>query len=186
MTPRAAQWRPTRCGSVSACSTTWGLNLYSNIPAVISEVVANSWDVDATTVSIDIDKASGQITVTDNRPGMTVVDLNERFRSAEPPSRFRSGRHRARAARDGTQGDRQVSLFAIAETVRVETAKGGGTAGLVLRTADIRSEMSTDEGEDHPEALTQTEIDITEGTGICLTDLRLSRRKPRRLHCDDD
>ena len=24
-----------------------GLNLYSNIPAVISEVVANSWDADA-------------------------------------------------------------------------------------------------------------------------------------------
>jgi hypothetical protein len=52
-----------------------GLNLYSNIPAVISEVVANSWDADATLVSIDIDKVNGQITVTDNG----VADLNDRF-----------------------------------------------------------------------------------------------------------
>lgn len=56
-----------------------GLNLYSNIPAVISEVVANSWDADATLVSIDIDKVNGQITVTDNGVGMRVADLNDRF-----------------------------------------------------------------------------------------------------------
>ncbi len=48
-----------------------GLNLYSNIPAVISEVVANSWDADATVVTIDIDKTAGAITVTDNGIGMT-------------------------------------------------------------------------------------------------------------------
>ena len=31
-----------------------GINLYSNIPAVLSEVVANSYDADATEVNIDI------------------------------------------------------------------------------------------------------------------------------------
>ena len=30
-----------------------GINLYSNIPAVLSEVVANSWDADATNVDIE-------------------------------------------------------------------------------------------------------------------------------------
>ena len=29
-----------------------GINLYSNIPAVLSEIVANSWDADATEVKI--------------------------------------------------------------------------------------------------------------------------------------
>ena len=33
-----------------------GVNLYSNIPAVLSEVVANSWDADATNVDIEIEK----------------------------------------------------------------------------------------------------------------------------------
>lgn len=31
-----------------------GINLYSNIPAVLSEIVANSWDADATRVDITI------------------------------------------------------------------------------------------------------------------------------------
>ena len=29
-----------------------GINLYSNIPAVLSEIVANSWDADATEVKL--------------------------------------------------------------------------------------------------------------------------------------
>ena len=33
-----------------------GLGLYSNIPAVLSEAVANAWDADAENVSIMIDK----------------------------------------------------------------------------------------------------------------------------------
>ena len=31
-----------------------GINLYSNIPAVLSEAVANAYDADATRVNIDI------------------------------------------------------------------------------------------------------------------------------------
>ena len=30
-----------------------GINLYSSVPAVLSEVVANSWDADATKVDIE-------------------------------------------------------------------------------------------------------------------------------------
>ena len=32
-----------------------GLKLYSNVPAVLSEVVANSWDADASEVDIEIE-----------------------------------------------------------------------------------------------------------------------------------
>ena len=32
-----------------------GINLYSNIPAVLSEIVANAWDADASMVSITLD-----------------------------------------------------------------------------------------------------------------------------------
>ena len=38
-----------------------GINLYSNIPAVLSEVVANSWDADAETVEITIDDKNNEI-----------------------------------------------------------------------------------------------------------------------------
>ena len=32
-----------------------GLNLYSNVPAVLAELIANSWDADAGRVDIDVD-----------------------------------------------------------------------------------------------------------------------------------
>ena len=51
-----------------------GVNLYSDVPPVLSEVVANSWDADASEVDIDIDIEHGKITITDNGHGMT---LNE-------------------------------------------------------------------------------------------------------------
>ena len=38
-----------------------GLNLYSNIPAVLSEVVANAWDADAQNVWVTIDRESDSI-----------------------------------------------------------------------------------------------------------------------------
>src|SRR5579862_7276221 len=56
-----------------------GLNLYSNIPAVLSEVVANAWDADAKSVGIVIDLGAGTISVTDDGIGMTASDLNDRF-----------------------------------------------------------------------------------------------------------
>ena len=40
-----------------------GINLYSNIPAVLSEIVANAWDADAKKVAITIDKAAETITI---------------------------------------------------------------------------------------------------------------------------
>ena len=40
-----------------------GINLYSNVPAVLAEVVANSWDADATKVTIKVDQKDGRIEV---------------------------------------------------------------------------------------------------------------------------
>ena len=51
-----------------------GINLYSNTPAVVSEVVANSWDADANKVTIDIQRRS--ITIADDGFGMTAAEIN--------------------------------------------------------------------------------------------------------------
>ena len=37
-----------------------GLNLYSNVPSVLSEVVANAWDADATSVGVTLDKTESE------------------------------------------------------------------------------------------------------------------------------
>lgn len=43
-----------------------GLNLYSNTPAVLSEVIANAWDADATEVVINCNQEEDVITIIDN------------------------------------------------------------------------------------------------------------------------
>ncbi|MBK9014030.1 MAG: ATP-binding protein [Saprospiraceae bacterium] len=54
-----------------------GMNLYSNIPAVISEVVANAWDADAEEVFIDFKET--EITIRDTGTGMDISDINNKF-----------------------------------------------------------------------------------------------------------
>src|SRR5215218_9772913 len=56
-----------------------GINLYSNVPAVLSEVVANSWDADAESVDIVIDKHYGSIVITDDGHGMDLDDINGKY-----------------------------------------------------------------------------------------------------------
>ena len=56
-----------------------GLNLYSNVPAVLSEVVANAWDADAENVTIEINTERGKVILTDDGHGMSRSDVNQKF-----------------------------------------------------------------------------------------------------------
>ncbi len=54
-----------------------GIKLYSSIPAVLSEAVANAWDADAEMVAIDVSQDC--IVITDDGHGMTAKDINSKF-----------------------------------------------------------------------------------------------------------
>ena len=56
-----------------------GLNLYTNTPAVLTEIVSNSWDADATEVHIDVNSDKSIITISDNGHGMNAVDIESKF-----------------------------------------------------------------------------------------------------------
>ena len=56
-----------------------GLNLYSNTPAVLSEVIANAWDADATEVKVDFNLEGKTITVSDDGHGMDLDDINDKY-----------------------------------------------------------------------------------------------------------
>ena len=47
-----------------------GMNLYSNVPAVLSEIVANAWDADATRVVVEVNQDDQSVEITDDGIGM--------------------------------------------------------------------------------------------------------------------
>ena len=168
-----------------------GLGLYSNVAAVLSEVVANSWDADAEHVRISINAAEGRVVIEDDGHGMTVEDANRKYlhvgyerRNTEPRSP-RFGR-----AVMGRKGIGKLSLFSIARTVQVESVAGGQKHGFVMDAEDIKAKLRNGvEGQYEPDPVAH-EIDLGQGTRITLTDMKrqlqwtgkpLRRRLARRF-----
>lgn len=157
-----------------------GIGLYSNVPAVLSEAIANAWDADATRVSIDIDAKGGRIVIQDDGHGMTVADANRKYltvgyKRREDPS----GGAKTPSGRPvmGRKGIGKLSLFSIAGTVEVHSVKDGESHGFTMNISDIRdSALDGGSGEYHPAPVDAAQIDLTEGTRITLSDMK------RRLH----
>ena len=155
-----------------------GLNLYSNVPAVVAEAVANAWDADATTVEVTLDREPGLIVISDDGTGMTREDVNERYltvgyrrRQRDPILTPRFSRHVM-----GRKGIGKLSLFSIADEIEVVTRKVGAPEALsfLMRTDEMRAQMKSGASSYHPSPL-PTPVD-TPGQGT-----RIRLRKLRRL-----
>lgn len=153
-----------------------GINLYSNVAAVLTEIVANAWDADATEVSIDYDGLKQQIKIQDNGLGMTVEDMNNKFlkvgyrRRATEKTTTDLGRHVM-----GRKGLGKLSLFSIAEHVRVESLKGVERHGLKMQVSKIREAIDGKSSSYVPEALDADELTVAKGTLITLSSLKKGR-----------
>ena len=152
-----------------------GINLYSNVPSVLSEIVANAWDADAAEVRIAWDRADQRIVIVDDGTGMTADEVNARFlkvghsRRDDQPGTTAKGRRPM-----GRKGIGKLSLFSIAGTIEVETARDGERSAFRMRHDDIRRKITQQGGVGvyHPEPLPPDRIDFAHGTRITLTELR--------------
>ena len=151
-----------------------GLNLYSNVPAVLSEVVANSWDADASEVDIEIEP--GKITITDNGQGMTLEELNEKYLNVGYERRKHDAVRTPQYDRPvmGRKGIGKLSLFSIADTVEVQTVKGESKHGFAMSARKIAAQIGVqDSSTYHPDPLSDDQITLdTDGTRIVLTELK--------------
>ena len=169
-----------------------GFGLYSNIAAVLSEVVANAWDADAERVSIVIDAASGAVTIEDDGHGMTIDDANRKYlhvgyerRSQEPYT------PRFERSVMGRKGIGKLSLFSIARTVEVHSVRDNVRHGFIMDSDKIEAKIRDGrEGQYHPSEVDPAAIDIERGTRIVLTNMKrrlqwtgrhLRRRLARRF-----
>ena len=144
-----------------------GIKLYSNVPAVLSEVVANSWDADAT--SIDIEIEPNRITITDNGHGMTLKDINDKYLMVGYRRREHDVVRTVKYDRPvmGRKGIGKLSLFSIADTVAVETVKGTEKHGFVMSATEIEKQIKAEEqnsqekdSDYHPKAMQDGQISL--------------------------
>lgn len=129
-----------------------GLNLYSNNAAVLSEVVANAWDADATEVHINYSEENGGIiTITDDGFGMDYDDVCKKYLRVGREKRKKGDAFTPEGRNVmGRKGIGKLSMFSIAEKISVYTKKeeSDGQA-FMLDAAKIRQYIDS---EDHSQS----------------------------------
>lgn len=156
-----------------------GINLYSNIAAVLTEAVANAWDADAEKVEITVAEDNSTITIKDDGIGMTVDDMNEKYLRVGYRRRIEGGEHGKLTAKGrtvmGRKGLGKLSLFSIAGTIEVQSTKDGNKHGLRMTLKGIQESVQARSPFYSPEPLPQEKIVLEKGTSICLTDIKRQR-----------
>lgn len=121
-----------------------GLQMYSTLPSVIGELVANSWDANATKVEITIPNeaigTSSEIVLRDDGIGMSDADVRNKYliigrdrrdesaeRTPQPHNRLIMGR----------KGIGKFSAFGIAKEIAVESVKNGEVSHFCMNYEEL-------------------------------------------------
>ena len=157
-----------------------GINLYSNVPAVISEVVANAWDADAEKVEILINDRKKEISITDNGHGMNIEDANRKYLMVGYRRREEGNSITEHFGRPvmGRKGIGKLSLFSIAKVIKVYSVKEGVQHGFEMALDDIRDKITSGVGIYYPRTLNSFPDDIDKGTRIVISKFKRQFRQP--------
>jgi len=180
-----------------------GLNLYSNVPAVLAELIANAWDADASRVDVSVKEQDEEkrIIIQDNGCGMDDTDLRQKFltvgyqRRSTENGDLTAGKRRPVMGRKGIG---KLSVLSIAQKVCVCTKKEE-KAPLAIELDVTSIQEAIDKKETyHPPAIDVPQEIVLEssGTAIVLSALKkrvnasldtyLSQRVARRFSVIDE
>ncbi len=165
-----------------------GLQLYSTLPPVIGELVANGWDANASLVEITIpetplDPITSEIVIYDDGIGMSDQDVRTKY--------VITGRDRRESESTdespvplkrklmGRKGIGKFSSFGIAKEIEIESVKDGETSRFVMNYDQMMAQSA--ERSIEFEALPATGT-ISQGTKITLR--RFTKFNTRRIQID--
>ena len=122
-----------------------GARLYSTLPPILAELVANSYDADATKVTIqlrDEDAGEKEIVVSDDGHGMSFQEINEKF--LRIGRNRRKGREASQESPDGRKvigkkGLGKLSFFGVAREIEIRTTKSHTRNSFLMKWGDIFS-----------------------------------------------
>lgn len=151
-----------------------GLNLYSNTPAVLSEVIANAWDADATEVVINCNQEEDVITIIDNGCGMTTEDINNKFLCVGYQKR-KNGEAKTRQlgrAVMGRKGIGKLSLLSIADTIKIYSKKDDEKNAFCMSRDDIEREITSTNRSYAPREIEFEDFPFETGTKIVIRNFK--------------
>lgn len=106
-----------------------GISLYSKLPSVLSELVSNSWDADATEVTIGFKETeeTKEIIYSDNGEGMSFDELNSNYLIIGRNRRKLPEQQVTESGRKviGKKGLGKLSVFGICNQVEISSVKNG-------------------------------------------------------------
>lgn len=162
-----------------------GLQMYSTLPSVIGELVANSWDADATKVEITIPNEaigpSSEIVLRDDGIGMSDDDVRHKYLIIGRDRRDEEKADHTPARRPimGRKGIGKFSAFGIAREIAVESVKKGEVSHFCMNYDELLKKAENREIE-LPQ-LPPTEKD-PKGTKVTLRDI--TKFRTRRIPID--
>ena len=162
-----------------------GLQMYSTLPPVIGELVANGWDANATRVDIVIPDTplnvdESEVIISDNGIGMSDQDIRRKYVVTGRDRREDEGTDETpdplRRKVMGRKGIGKFSSFGVAKEIEIESVKNGETSRLVMNY-DRMLEQASERKIEFP-ALPPTGT-VDEGTKITLR--RFTKFNSRRI-----
>ena len=165
-----------------------GLQMYSTLPPVIGELVANGWDANASKVEITIpdtplDPSTSEIVISDDGIGMSDQDVRNKY--------MITGRDRRESEKSdetpkplkrkvmGRKGIGKFSSFGIAKEIEIESVQDGETSRFIMNY-DKMIEQAAERSVDF-QALPTTGT-VSNGTKITLR--KFTKFNSRRIPID--
>lgn len=151
-----------------------GMGLYSNTPAVLTEIISNAWDADAENVRIDLDIAANNVTIVDDGVGMTEDDIVNKFLKVGYARRNRGcelseNKHRQVMGRKGIG---KLAMFSLANKIEVHTSKNGESVAFVIDVEALKA--CIDGGTEYSAKRIACDAFDATGTKIILSELSRS------------
>lgn len=152
-----------------------GMSLYSNTPAVLTEIISNAWDADANKVTIILDKENAEVVITDDGHGMTREHIINRFlkvgyaRRNDKREKSDSGKRQVM----GRKGIGKLAMFSLAGKIQVTSKTIDSSAtGFEIDVEELQSCIK--KGESYKAKPITLDFEAPKGTKIRLFDLKKS------------
>jgi len=159
-----------------------GVRMYSTLPPVLAELVANAYDADASEVHIHlVDETDKKITIADDGHGMSYDDINQKFLKIGR-NRRENDQQTSPAGRPviGKKGLGKLAFFGISHQINIDTRNQNIRNIFSLNWNDIIHS----EGSYNPTIIIRDGscLDEGDGTTITLSDIqRVSNFDPQAI-----